>query len=399
VSDAPPTASAWLPGIEALRGVAALVVVFHHCWSLTSMPRFAGYWLIEGFGLYGVTLFFLLSGYLLCQYFWQPTASRPLAAYWKRRVFRIVPALYVNLVILFLFFAPHEVLFRRSSIRQLFANLTMTQYLFPETASNLNVNGVLWTLTIELCLYATMPVLALAVARSPKLAIATMITIGSGWRALVALRGDGIVRAYFHKSVDPSFEPIARLFAAQQFWGFLGVFGLGIGLRWFQHVGSPAINWVHRRVGLSLPVLLASLIPSALFLRFIERASNYRHWIWFSLHDVVLAAMLVPALVLAGCQVRRVSVLMRGAEWLGQRSYGLYLWHFPIVLSVFGRGALVNPPTTTYWLAKVLLIVALSVIAGHVSFVCIERPAQRVGKSFSFRSLTPNISNRLPGNS
>ena len=47
------------------------------------------------------------------------------------------------------------------------ANVTFTQHLFPRTTSSLNVNGALWTLTIEMMLYLFLPVMALLVKRSP----------------------------------------------------------------------------------------------------------------------------------------------------------------------------------------------------------------------------------------
>ena len=63
-------AGTWYPGIEALRGIAALTVVADHAWSLSNQPHFPGYWIVEGFGTFGVDLFFLLSGFLLANTFW-----------------------------------------------------------------------------------------------------------------------------------------------------------------------------------------------------------------------------------------------------------------------------------------------------------------------------------------
>ncbi len=158
----PGTTKTWLPGIEALRGVAALTVVAHHSWSLSNQPgkppddRIPFYWVIEGFGLWGVMLFFMLSGYLLADTFWRAERA-DLRVYAIRRFFRIAPAYYVNLAILFLFFVSTRRTFSPQGERQILANVTFTHYLFPDYSSSFNVNGALWTLTIEMLLYAFLP--------------------------------------------------------------------------------------------------------------------------------------------------------------------------------------------------------------------------------------------------
>ena len=75
----------------------------------------------------------------------------------------------------------------------------------------------------------------------------------------------------------------------------------------------------------------------------------------------------------------------RGAVWLGQRSYGLYLWHFPIILSVYGRTADFLPPETSYIGARIALILVCALGFAWTSWSLLERPAQDVGRRFSRR--------------
>jgi peptidoglycan/LPS O-acetylase OafA/YrhL len=201
---APIHGAGWLPGIEALRGLAAAVVVFHHLWSLSDQPRFRFYWLVEGAGSFGVNLFFLLSGFLLADYFWKSRGSWSLRTFYIRRVCRIFPAYLVNVGVLFLFFAPHDALFSGPGIRQALANLSFTHYLFPGTSSSLNVNGALWTLTIEIGLYLVMPILALAFLRRPLLAFLGFSALGVAWRLFDA-RSNFLFDHYF--SAYPGFDP------------------------------------------------------------------------------------------------------------------------------------------------------------------------------------------------
>jgi len=122
------------------------------------------------------------------------------------------------------------------------------------------------------------------------------------------------------------------------------------------------------------------LVPSVLWLVFIERSSFYTHWVWFTGFDFVLGVLFVPAILYVASPLPATTQLDRAAVWLGERSYGLYLWHFPIILSVYGRGPLIAPPNVDPAFWKLLLILALSLAAAHLSWTLLEEPAQRAGR-------------------
>ena len=118
-----------------------------------------------------------------------------------RRVFRIAPAYYANIAILFLFFAAHTRVFSAQGVKQVAANLTFTQYLFPGTASSLNVNGALWTLTIEMMLYLFMPLMAWAMYNpKPYAAFVGMVGIGLAYLTYVAFSGAWLRDLFFGSS-------------------------------------------------------------------------------------------------------------------------------------------------------------------------------------------------------
>lgn len=390
MTTATPTAAAvaagrensWLGGIEMLRGVAALSVVFHHMWSIGTMPRFPGYWAVEGFGTWGVDLFFLLSGFLLADAFWKGERQGRLRRFYVRRIFRIVPAYYLNLAILFVFFAVHAQLYSRSGLEQVISNLTFTHYLRPGTSSSLNVNGALWTLTLEMNLYLLMPFLAWFTKVTRGLGAVALVAVGLGYRLYVARAGASLQDLYFPAGFP---DPTARLFLARQFLGILPLFALGIGMKWlvFRHGlrwrGTPP-RWMPSSL-----FIVVLLLPSVWFLVFIERSSFFTHWVWFTGFDFVLGLLLVPAMLFAAHPVNTVGPLDSFAVWLGERSYGLYLWHFPIVLAVYGRGPFVGPPDVDPWLPKVLLVLALSFGAAAISWVTVERPCQGIGRRLSVR--------------
>lgn len=382
----PGTQKKWLPGIEALRGIAALTVVFHHSWSLSTMPQFPGYWLVEGFGNWGVSLFFMLSGYLLAETFWQDKKA-DLRVYAIRRFFRIAPAYYVNLTILFLFFAGTHRIFSEQGARQSLFSYSFMQYLTPGTSSSLNVNGALWTLTIEMLLYAFLPILALAVRFAPIPALVTIAGIGIGWRAVVAFAGDGLRDFYFGNSLlDPN---IQSLFIARQFVGALAVFALGIGARWV--VVNGHADWLYRRIPrMSTSGFLVLAVPSLLLLRWVHQGSTYTSGWFFAAYDFLLMVLMVPALVLAAYPGEfSPSPLRTVSTWLGERSYSIYLWHFPIILAVYERGPFrFGPPTAGYeW--RLPLILVLTLVFASISYHAVERPGMEWGRKLARRFTAP----------
>ncbi|MDQ6522241.1 acyltransferase [Nocardioides sp. LHD-245] len=382
----PGTQKKWLPGIEALRGVAALTVVFHHSWSLSSMPRFPGYWLVEGFGNWGVSLFFMLSGYLLAETFWQERRA-DLRIYAIRRFFRIAPAYYVNLTILFLFFARTHQVFSEQGAKQVAASYSFMHYLTPGTSSSLNVNGALWTLTIEMLLYAFLPILAIAVRYAPVISLVTIAGIGIGWRALVAFAGDGLREFYFGTTMlDPG---IQSLFIARQFIGALAVFALGIGARWLVVKGH--MGWLYRRIPrMSTTGFLLLAVPSLLLLRWVEEGSNYTNGWFFAAYDFLLMLLMVPALVLAAYPGEfRPSPLRTVSTWLGERSYSIYLWHFPIILAVYERGPFRFGPAPAGYEWRLPLILLLTLIFASVSYHTVERPGMEWGRRLARRFAAP----------
>ena len=375
-----------LPTIEALRGIAAVAVVIDHSVALSGASESSGWGWLLGLGTWGVSLFFLLSGYLLADYFWSGDGSHSIGEFYARRFFRIAPAYYFLIAILFLFFATHSLLFSALGLRQVAAQLTFTQWLSPNTSSELNVDGSLWTLTIEMILYVTMPIWAYLISKRPVVFSSLLIALGVGFRVLVSLDGAGLQTWYFgaHSSVPILIE---RLFIERQFPGILPLFVIGMAAKWATIHFRP-LRWVNspvRRPSLVLVVVL--LIPS-LFLMHFEavRASDYTHWIWFTGFDLFECLLILPVLFYASRPSREVlRIPMRAAVAVGVCSYSLYLWHFPVILSVYGMGPSVAPPQLSFLFLRVAAIVILSGTLALVSYRYIERPGLAMGRKIGRR--------------
>jgi len=376
----------WFPGIEALRALAALAVVVEHCWALArGVPSF-GFGIVPGLGNWGVDIFFLLSGFLLADFFWTDR-RRPAREFYVRRFFRIAPAYYVCVGILTVFFVQHSLLFSPAGFKGLLALLTFTQWLWPTTSTNLNVNGSLWTLTIEMILYLTLPLLAWLIAKRPVLASLGLVALGAGYRLMVALDGAWLQQLRVGNNQVPT--EIARLFLSRQFLGILPIFVLGIALRWAVIHGKldRVLQW--RGGPKSRPnllILLVLLVPSLVFLRGLEPASYYEHWVRFTYFDYTVALLAVPALLYASRPISaELPRHMVPAVWMGERSYGLYLWHFPVILSIYGIGSSGNPPDLHHLPVKIVLIFVISIALAWGSYSLVELPAREYGRRVARR--------------
>ena len=354
------------------------------------MPHFTGYKIVEGWGNWGVDLFFVLSGYLLAEFFWRPRARGLVGSFYVRRIFRIAPAYYANIAILFIFFAPHAALFSAQGVKQVAANLTFTQYLFPNTASSLNVNGALWTLTIEMLLYLFMPLMAWLMYKRPYAAFVGMVSVGLAYLTYIAFSASWLKDLFFGSSGAAPDEANIRLYLARQFPGQLPLFALGMFLRWLIVNDKIPRRFAPQRRRPSVLLLVLLLVPSNLLLFGVERASFYTHPGWFILFNFVLGLLFIPPLLYASAPgTREIGRPAKVGVWFGQRSYGIYLWHFALILSIYGRGAMVNPPPTTWMLLRVALAVALAVLFGAISFSCLEEPARKYGRALSGRVRRP----------
>jgi len=368
-----------MPGVEALRGLAAVAVVVFHMWALTTLPRFPGSDFVIGLGVWAVDLFFLLSGFLLVQAFWELPRTQTLRQYYVRRIFRIAPAYYVCLALLFLGFANRGALFSSVGLKQVAANATFTQWFSPTTAASLNVSGVFWTLSIEMTLYAVLPLLAWAVARRPLVNGGLLFGAGLAYRAYVAI-DPGWLQAKVFAAVPHQHEDLMRLFLLRQFVGVLPLFVVGMLLRWWLHF-RPGARRAAPVPGISVLLLVLLAVPSLAVLFPGLKAVDFHNTVLFASFDVAIVVLLVPALAYAGRTVSgRLSAPLAALVWLGKRSYGIYLWHFPAILVAFDRGPFERPPAMNNVGLRLAAAAAASVVLGAVSYRWVERPARRAGR-------------------
>jgi len=342
------TSTGRIAELDALRGLAALAVVIFH-----ANPA----WLPMGWA--AVDLFFVLSGYLITSIIMRDGDSpRFLRTFYFRRGLRTWPIYYLIIAVVI---ALSPVLRRPAYWPGLPYLLTYTQGLpraWSGSATPFSTYlGHTWTLAIEEQFYLLWPALVLAAGRRRLALVALTCAAGSAWArghgfALDTLlaRSDGLALGGWLAAVRhvPG-TPTRRTRGVRIALGVLGILALGT-LAARQGLGAGGLG---RSPGLT--VLAFNLA-------------------WLGSLDFVLTHSGHPTL--------------RPLRWaplrqLGQVSYGLYLYHFPILLIAVDIGRGLGLPGKLYGL-KVLAALACVPVAA-LSWRFIERPLLDLKDRFAYR--------------
>lgn len=362
------------PGLDALRGLAALSIVAFHAvgiYARGSAPEAA----IRPWVVHldvGVPVFFALSGFLLYRPFVRARLSgeRPrIRAYAWRRLLRLAPAYWVALVVATLALGTAGVL-TLSGIPRYFG--------FLQAYDRDTVAGGLpqaWTLSVEVAFYAALPLWAALVRRT-----LGERTLRGELRALAGLA----VLSIAWKLVVLAFVTGDRVGATEPWLialpAFADMFALGMGLavlsvRWQAGDGVPTVllrtSWAWWAAAAALFAVTAraagldELDPRG----FTPTQALTRH----GLYALIALCALVPAVLGTGLPGR---VLRTGAgRLIGRLSYGIYLYHL-MVLSLAGRWDLASLEGTVHpyvlWLA---VAVGASMALAELSRRLVEDPA------------------------
>lgn len=176
--------------LDGIRAVAILIIVWYHIWQQSWLMPIAGPinldWLVRN-GCILVDLMIFLSGFCLFLPYaramvFGENERRP-GEFYVKRVARIAPSYYLSLVfVLFMFAIPLGEYGNNFSFmgKDIFTHLTFTHNLFSDTLGATNLNGVLWTLGLEVQFYLIFPLLAKACKKHPIVTYVAMTGIGLG---------------------------------------------------------------------------------------------------------------------------------------------------------------------------------------------------------------------------
>ncbi len=332
----------YLPGLDGLRALAVMAVMVYH-----ADPD----WLPGGF--LGVEVFFVLSGYLITLLLlveYDHNGRIDLGRFWLRRAKRLLPALFVLLFLVLVVTAA----FRAEALGRLrgdlIAGLTYVSNWYQIwTAQGYAAAGEfaplrhLWSLAVEEQFYLVWPLVMIVLLRnrsswSPALVaawlttIALLITIGVGLLHHAGRIGECAVTPDAYWSLGERCLPIADALYLSTITRAGGLL-LGAALAFLWRPDALARGPI-RRHGLMLDVIglmgLVTLGVLAWRLHFVtpDGADDvlFRGGFWFT--DI---ATLVVIAAIAHPTARLGRVLgLQPLRWIGTRSYGLYLFHWPI---------------------------------------------------------------------
>ncbi len=356
------TKSRYIPALDGLRAFAVLAVIAYHM----------GMFWAPG-GLLGVTVFFVLSGYLITSLLlieWDSTRRINLPQFWLRRIRRLMPAIVFVIIcsaVLFTVF-DHSLLTKlRDDMWAALLWVTNWWYIFHDV-SYFDALGApsplthFWSLAIEEQFYLIWPVLLFA-AHKAGLKRTTMRNA----TLVLALLSAAEMALLYNPAADPS-----RVYYGTDTRAFSLLIGAWLAFVWPSHLlGAKGEIHLTKQVRKALDgvgiVAFVGLLAMAVF---VDGFSPF----WY--YGGTLLASVLTAILIA-VMVHPASLLGRAASakplvWVGLRSYGIYLWHYPLLL-------LMNPRNftgeTPWWMYLIQLAVIFACAAFSYRFV--ENPIRR----------------------
>ncbi|MGV3770916.1 MAG: acyltransferase family protein [Sphingobium phenoxybenzoativorans] len=337
-ADSAPTERAFRKDINALRAIAASIVVLFHF----RVGGFAG-------GFVGVDIFFVISGLLMMQIIERKVAAGRFSVleFYLARTKRIVPALASLCVALLifgtLFLDPMTLseVARNALASLLFLSNVLYSSVSSYFAEAAETNWLLhtWTLSVEWQFYLALPVVMALASRSPLL-----------WRHRKTWIASACILSFLAAILiagrSESFEKYAFFLLPTRAWEMLAGAWLAIAA---PQIKNRALNSIMLSVG------LAAIVFSTIFF---DAATS-----WPSLWTAI--PVLGTLAVLAAARGDAGWTRTPGIQALGTWSYSLYLWHWPIFVGFTYFGVLMGP-------AAIACGLALSVLCAMLSYELFE---------------------------
>lgn len=361
----------YLPGLDGLRAIAIIGVLLYH----------AGIDWVPG-GFLGVDVFFVLSGFLITSLILEEydRAGRiDFKRFYIRRARRLLPAVFVLLIAVgiavLLFYRDALSAFREDALATLLY-LNNWWYIFVdqsyfESMGRPPLLKHLWSLSIEEQFYLIWPAVALLLVRRggrPLVRrVAILVAVAStAWMAYLAIRGGYPVDA----------DPSRAYFGTDSH-----IMGLLIG-------AALATVWRPGRLSASIPrgaqVLVTGIGVTmiAVIAGFYLFVGEFTPWLYRGgflalavFTAVLIAAATHPASPLGA--VLGIGVL----RYLGRRSYGIYLWHWPVFM-------VTRPGIDVPWSEPVAFVARLTITVAiaEVSYRLVEMPIRRGALGAAWRN-------------
>ena len=355
----------YITGLDGIRAIAVIMVLAYHL----KLALFKS-------GFLGVTVFFVLSGYLITGILISEVEEEgtiDLKNFWLRRIRRLVPAVMsMAVVIIFVSAVVNRVIFTKGCKDFLASVLGFNNWwqIFNKV-SYFEAAGVpspfthCWSLAIETQFYLIYPLILLGIYKLVKSrgeGRAKRGLLFAGVTLLLALISVILMIVLFDPQQDAS-----RVYYGTDTRAFSLLFGALLAILW-------EYRMVPRRLSASVNMVLGSVSFAVLLVMTIaiNGSSNF----WYRGGQFVGTILTVLVIYTVSGRKTWLSRFLSNPvlKWIGDRSYSIYLWHYPIILLI-SKGI-----KASWWIT--LIEIVLSVVLAELSYRFIETPIRHgiIGK-------------------
>ena len=347
----------YITGLDGIRAIAVIMVLAYHL----KLALFKS-------GFLGVTVFFVLSGYLITGILISEVEEEgtiDLKNFWLRRIRRLVPAVMsMAVVIIFVSAVVNRIIFTKGCKDFLASVLGFNNWwqIFNKV-SYFEAAGVpspfthCWSLAIETQFYLIYPLILLGIyklAKSRGEGRAKRGLLFAGVTLLLALISVILMIVLFDPQQDAS-----RVYYGTDTRAFSLLFGALLAILW-------EYQMVPRRLSASVNMVLGSVSFAVLLVMTIAINGSSNFWYRGGQFVGTILTVLVIYTVLGRKTWLSRFLSNPVLKWIGDRSYSIYLWHYPIILLI-SKGI-----KASWWIT--LIEIVLSVVLAELSYRFIETP-------------------------
>ena len=351
----------YIPGLNGLRAIAVLIVIAAHFGISDLIP--------DGFG---VTVFFFISGFLITRLLIAEKKAKGkigLKQFYIRRLLRLYPALIAMVIPTTAYFMlmgyGGPTLTEFSAALGYFMNFFQVSVRSAGDPLPFMSWTHLWSLAVEEHFYLIFPLIVVGcgvVTKSLRNVLIAIVCIVPLWRLWVMSGGLNVSAVdYNYMMSDARFDSLA--------WGCLLTVLLNAAgeIKKFK----PLIGWTPIAAALAM-----------LALSFLWRDEVFRQVARYSVQGIALFILMLNLYFFPRLQFSFKILEWAPIAWVGTVSYGLYLWHYPVLDAT--RRLVDSEP------AILLIASAASVAITALSFYAVEQPFTALRKRFGAHIVKPN---------
>ena len=396
---APPPGNPRFPLVDGLRAAAALGVLIGHVASVTGAATVTTAGDIGVDLQMGVTVCFVISGFLLYRPFVAADlgdrASPSPLRFYRRRILRIIPAYWLALTLFALLLPIDQVM-----SADWWKYYLLIQNFWGFDSAIVPGMGQAWTLSVEASFYLLLPLYALAMravgGRSPRRRLWTDLTVLLALGGASAyLRWQMVANAFPNGPRTPSVQFLFDLLPGQGLaltlptyfaWFAIGM-AFAVISSWFYATSGTTriVESVSRHSNILWLLAVSAFLILLLETPLLSKGESPEHHL---LTGLVAAFFVAPAAFPNpnGRGLPSQILSLRWVAWLGLISYGIYLWHNGLLDLMMQHDAI---PTWKPYMSGTLILLAITIPVSAISYYLIEQPFLKLKEPRNSRKNKP----------